>query len=280
MKKAGVDFGLSNVKIFWVDDRGLDCYLSTPRVSRAGLVSVLCHLGIKHLCVAGNGPRDGFEGFHQHAWPDDPIRAELRLQANGARHLMLCAARPLETKHIVVGIGTGMSITVVNGEGFDFPVGSAYGAGSIDGLLALLGLESGAAIDRLLEEKEEIPSFDLSLGEAAPALKGTPYEHWIAASFVNAARGPREEPALRAVRGAKSIIQHLATDLASRLLLFERIPEFRGAREVVIVGMMPHTSRFIRKTLEATLRKIGKTPIFPPRADYALAVGCYHMIQP
>lgn len=280
MKKAGVDFGLSITKLYWVDDRGANCYLSSRDVSNSSLISVLHHLGIKDLCAAGHGPRSGFERFDQHAWPDDPIRAELRLQAIGARHQMLCAARPLETKHIVVGVGTGMSFTVVNGEGFDFPVGSAYGAGSIDGLFAMLGLESGAAIDKLLEGTEDLPSFDLPLGQAVPTLKSTPYEHWIASSFVEAAHVPRTESAASIVRSAKSVIQHLATDLASRLLLFERIPEFRGARDVVIVGTMPHKSRSVRRAIETTLRKIGKNPVFPPHADYALAVGCYHAINP
>ncbi|MFA5853602.1 MAG: hypothetical protein WC866_00810 [Patescibacteria group bacterium] len=280
MKKAGVDCGLTCDKIYWIDERGAECFLSSRVVRQSSLVSVLEHLGVRDICIAGNGSREAFEKFRHHVWPGDPIQAELRLQARGAQHQMICATKPLETKHIVVGIGTGMSFTVVNGEGYDFPVGSPYSAGSIDGLLEMLDIASGEAIDGLLEGKEHIPSYDLMLGEAVPSLRGTPYEQWVAASFAKAARETTDDPITKLIRGAKSVIQHLATDLASRLLLFERIPEFRGIRDVVIVGTMPHKSNYVRATLEAMLRKIGKTPYFPPNADYALAIGAYHAINP
>ncbi len=280
MNKASVDFGLTGVKICWIDSRGAEMHLSTHEVRRESLVSVLQHLGVKDICVAGNGERHGFEVFRHHAWPGDPIQAERRLQAYGARRLLVCEARPPETKHVVVGVGTGMSITFVNGDGMDFPVGSPYGAGAIDGLLEMLDIASGEAIDGALEGKDEIPSYDLPLGEAAPSLRDTPYAHWIAASFVKAARETNDHPMTKLVRSAKSVIQHLATDLASRLLAFEWVPQFQGTRDVIVVGTLPHRSRYVRAVLETTLRKIGKHPLFPQHADYALAVGAYHSIDP
>lgn len=279
MRKAGVDFGLTAVKIHWIDDKGEDNYLSTREVSRQGLASVLRHVGVKDLCVAGNGERVGFEEFRHHEWPGDPIHAELRLQAMGARHLLVSHSIVPETKHVVIGIGTGMSFTFVNGGGFHFPVGSPYGAGSIDGLLSLIGLPATDGLDALLDGTDEIPSFDLPLGEAVPSLKETRYNDWIAASFVKA-RALDDTPDVRRIRAAKSVVQHLATDLASRLLIFDNIWECRGTREVILVGTLPHKSRYVRSVLNTTLRKIGKQPWFHNRGGYALAVGAYHSIDP
>ncbi len=276
MKKAGVDFGLTSTKVYWINDKGEDLYLSSRDVSRSSLVSVLRHSGVTDICVGGNGPTDGFEGFRLHRLSGDPIKNEKLTQAKGAHHLLLVEARPPETKHIVISIGTGTSYVAVNGEGYDYPIGSTFGAGSVDGLLAALGIGTAADIDRLLGGTRA--SYDLMVSDAVPALRGTPYDHWIASSYAKAARRAEGET-FDPLKFARSVINQLAADLYCRLALFEETP-YRGSRDVIVLGTLPRRSRVVRELIEATIRLLGKTPIFPKRGEYALAVGAFNAINP
>ncbi len=276
MKKAGVDFGLTSTKIYWINDKGEDLYLSSREISRSSLVSVLRHSGVTDVCIGGNGPTEGFERFRLHRLSGDPIKNEKLTQAKGARHLLLVEARPPETKHIVVSIGTGTSYVAVNGEGYDLPIGSTFGAGSIDGLLTALQLGTAADLDKLLGANGA--SYDLMVSDAVPALRGTPYDHWIAASYAKAARRAEGE-AFDPLKFAKSALNQLAADVYCRLALFEETP-YRGSRDVVVLGALPHRSHVVRELIETTIRLLGKTPIFPKRGEYALAVGAFQAINP
>ena len=95
MKKAGIDFGLTNVKAFWInskkDEKEEEMFLSTADVSRKSLASVLAHSGVTDLCVNGNGQTHGFEDFRHHRLekpPLSPLEAEIHIQAAGARRLL------------------------------------------------------------------------------------------------------------------------------------------------------------------------------------------------
>ncbi len=278
-KKAGVDFGLTHVKACWRKPDGETMYLSTADVSRTSLVSVLQHEGVTDLSVGGNGSRTGFEDFQHHMMPGNPLETEIRMQARGAKHLLTVEVRPPETKHVVISIGTGTSFAVVNGAGIDFPVGSAFGAGSIEGLLVLQGIRSAADIDRLLIGAGNT-SLDLRIKDAIPALKESRYADWIACSFGLATRQSFADERELRVRFARSCVNALAADIACRLMLFDQIPDYRGARDVIFLGTLPQRSRVVRETLQATTLKLRKTPIFPTHGAYALAAGAYHTVDP
>lgn len=285
MRKAGIDFGLTNVKAHWINDKGEEMFLSTAEVSRASLASALAHSGITDMCAAGNGPRNGFEIFRQHQPPGDPLTAEIRTQAEGARRLLETAGRAVPDRHHVVSVGTGVSYALRMASDRLVPLlGSAFGAGTADGLLAAAGIASGQRIDALLASEPDGASFDLMLAEAIPSLRGTPFEAYTAAHFAKAARAGEIDQAAFDRLYASSVVNALVVDVARSLLLHDRNPACRlvpdsAVADVLVLGMLPARSRVVRRRLEAALRMIGKNPIFPDRAEYALSVGAYHAID-
>lgn len=281
-RKAGVDFGLSAVKIYFKNAAGEEIFLSSNEVSRKSLVSVLAHSGVTDLCVAGNGPSDGFEQFVTHRVNGDPLAREKCSQARGA---ILLATRDLtegwlwSVKRMIVSIGTGTSYVVEDTDSgqYLFPIGNANGAGTIDGKLASFGFSSGPAIDEIFAGGFE--SFDLTLGEVIPSTRGTPLEHFTASHFAKAARNPPRDQGRCDKLAAGSAINELVVAVARDLMIFERVPEWYGARDVIVVGTLPCRSKTVRVLLELALRMTGKNPIFPANGQYALAVGSYHDIK-
>jgi len=278
MRKAGIDFGLTHVKAHWIEPTGQRRYLSTmDGFDRRSLSNELWHrFRIDALSAAGNGPTDGFERFAHHRPEGDPLSLEISTQAAGAARLLEEAGVAVAGKHLIVAVGTGTSYALQDGGACLPLLGSAVGAGTVDGLLASMGMPSGPGIDEALDAEAAPPHFDLMLAEAVPSLKGTPYEAFVASHFAKAARDAPADQAACDLRFAASAVNLLLVDVARSLLLFGNDPLCSGATDVVVLGTMPTRSRVVRRFLEQYLRMIGKNPIFPPHAEYALAVGAYH----
>jgi hypothetical protein len=277
--KAGVDFGLTNAKAHWINPKGEELFLSTAQVSRRSLVSVLQHSGILDVCAAGVGTMEGFEAFAQHRARGDEMRAEKLHQARGAILLAERDGAKLAVKQMIVSVGTGTSYVYHDAAAgvYRFPLGNANGAGTVDGKLASFGLASGAAIDELFARGFE--SFDLTLGEAVPATRGTPVEHYPAAHFAKAVRDPPKDQETCDLRAAGSAIKELVTAIARDVLIWDMIPDWSGATDILVVGTLPSRSKTVRQLLDFTLRSVGKNPIFPTNAEFALAYGAYHDID-
>lgn len=292
MKKAGIDFGLTHVKAFWINDKGEKVFRSTADTGRIKLVTELEQAGITDLCVAGNGSTHWFNNFKPHRLEGFPLELEICTQAAGARHLLSMRLQGLPDMYYLVSIGTGTSYTLCDDQArFISLIGSAIGAGTVDGLLALAGVPSGPHIDVLLGEKlakGDLSSFDLMLDEAIPSLKGTSLEHYAASHL---AKVSRDQPSMGFCEVAclcMSAVNMLVTDVARNILLHDKNPECRlvldevpvPVRDVVVLGTMPHRSTTVRLLLDVALRSIHKDPIFPEHGEYALAIGAYHNINP
>ncbi len=296
-KKAGIDFGLTNVKAYWVNKKGdgeEEMFLSTAEVSRSSLASVLAHSGVTNLCAAGNGLEHGFKNFRQERLAGSLFETEICTQAVGARHLLeRQPSHPvLGNKYYLVSIGTGTSYTTCDNDSYCTSLlGSAIGAGTVDGILALAGLKSGLYIDRLLGDKlakGDLNSLDLMLVEAIPEVKGTMLDRYVASHLAKAPHHFQMGVGESAERLCMSAVSMLVTDVVCRLLLHDKNPACRQFLDpvempiidTVILGTMPHRSKAVRMLLEIALRSIGKNPIFPEHGEYALAVGAYHSINP
>lgn len=283
-KKAGVDFGSTNVKAHWIKPSGEKMHLSTADVSRKSLVQVLQHEGVTDIVAAGVGSTSGFEAFAHHRALDNPHLAELRLQALGARKLIESMDHvPLADTYMLVSIGTGMSFTLCDGvDRFTPFLGSAIGAKTLDALCGTIG--GCKAIDtRLSSEELRKKSDDLMLVEAVPAVRGTHYEHFVAAHFYKTKVPHRKKSSGYFV----SAVNMLVTHVAQMLLLHDQNPKCRMqldgfdllVQDVVILGMLPARSHVFRSKLEDMLAKTQKRMILPPHAEYALAVGAYHAVD-
>lgn len=286
--KAGIDFGLTHVKAHWISESGGAVLVSTMDGydRRAFAVALKDVFGIVELAAAGNGPTDGFEAFVHRRLQGDPMTLEIRTQADGARHLLDAAGVAPPDRHYVVSVGTGVSYALRLADGAVAPLlGSAFGAGAVDGLLAAAGIASGPRIDALLDAEPDDASFDLPLGEAIPALRGTPLEAYVAAHFLKAARHPPGDQETFDRLYASSVVNALVVDVARSLLLHDLNPRCRlvpdaAVADVIVLGTLPARSRVVRRRLDAALRMIGKRPIFPPSAEFALAVGAYRASAP
>jgi hypothetical protein len=280
-RNAGVDFGLSSIKIYFKNTSGEEIFLSSNEVSRKSLVSVLAHSGVTDIFVAGNGPMDGFERFSTHRLIGDQLAIEKITQARGA---ILLSERDGKTRlsgvrRMIVSIGTGTSYIVEDTEceQYFIPIGNANGAGTIDGKLASFGLSSGAAIDGLFAEGFE--TFDLTMGETIPSTRGTKLEFYTASHFAKAARNPPQDQQRCDKLAAGSAVNELVVSVARDLLIFDRVPDWSGTEDVIVVGTLPSRSKTVRSLLEFALRMVGKNPIFPTHGEYALAIGAYHDLE-
>ena len=293
MKKAGVDSGLTHVKAFWINDRGEEVFRSTADMGPDELALEMQQAGITDLCVAGNGSQKLFNGFKHHCLEGNPLKLEISTQATGVSRLLSRRSQGLPEMYYLISIGTGTSYTLCDNRTRRFVslIGSAIGAGTVDGLMALAEVKSGPLVDTLLSwklAKGDLSSFDLMLGEAIPSLKGTPLERYAASHL---AKVPLHFPGsvpLEITSLCMSAVNMLVTDVARSILLHDKNPVCRivldevpvPIRDVVILGTMPHRSTAVRLLLDTALRSIHKDPIFPEHGEYALAVGAYHRINP
>jgi len=274
-KKAGVDFGLTLVKACWIGADGVMMYVSTADLSRGELVTALVADGITDLCVGGCGSREGFERFrHHHLVNNNPMTDEVALQSNGAIHLLRESNVAISRRHLIVSIGTGTSFTLRDDEDFTPLLGSATGAGTVDALMRSWGwLRGAASIDGVIGEKFQ--TFDIMLGDVIRDFAGTPF---VASSFGLVAREWQCGPDCFR-RLAASAVSLLITAVGDKLMQIGEKPGCEGITDVIILGTLPTRSRVVREQLEKMLAAFGKTLIFPPHGEYALAVGAYHDIS-
>ena len=288
--KAGIDFGLSNVKAYWINGEDHEIFHSTSDWSdadlaygsRERLAEIMALNGVTELHATGIGPRDSFERFtiiEPHP-KTDPIFGELSTQARGAVWLTEgpdWTWKSVRRMFVSIGTGTSYLFEDTNDETYGTPIGNPLGAGSIDGHKSLFGYARNAPIDQLLGDAMPPPNFDLTLGEAVPSIRGTIKEHFVASHFVKASRLPANvEHEGYDRKWIASAVNEVLVAITRDLMNCEDNPKWSGFKDVVVLGALPHKSKIFRDLLTLYLGLIGKNPIFPPRGEYAGAVGARH----
>src|SRR3989338_5973662 len=98
--KAGVDFGSTLVKAFWIKN-GEQRFSSTADVALDDIVRQLRDDGVRQVHRAGIGysdvHADYFKRFEVKKRDGDPIENEVRLQAEGTRRLLRECGDELDT---------------------------------------------------------------------------------------------------------------------------------------------------------------------------------------
>jgi len=264
MTKAGVDFGSSLVKAVWVEN-GFKQYFSTADCSLKKIAYSMAQADVTQINVAGIGysPERVQEfvsyGMKVKSFEGDAILNEIQSQAHGARQLL--------EEHIdnflLVSIGTGTSYTSINGENTTkFPLGNSLGGGFLHGLGQVLGIQDYTKIAATNEA-----SLDLCIKDMIPEKVGS-FEGEMA--IANLGKGKINSEKSSALASAVNII---ASTTIKDIMLYGMIPHFQVPNDVVYIGSTISHTPLLKNLLQAYTLAIGKTPHFPKRGEFALALG-------
>lgn len=269
--QAGIDFGSTLIKAVWEEDGALR-YVSTADVSRPDLFRMMSKAGIRTAYRTGIGFPSVPSGLGIDVLgpSDDAVNAEIRLQAAGARELLIRSGAPLKwfDRFLLVSVGTGTSFTRVDYpiEVSRFPIGSALGGGFITNLGRVLGVSGAAQIEESASRGEVL---DLLVKDIASesAFGNLPVAHF------GKAKRPTRTPHARWKSDLTATMLHMVGCIVAGDAV--KYAMAMGVDQVVFIGTTVARSPTLRKHLDRYVRFGGKTPTFLDQGEYAGALGAY-----
>lgn len=261
--KAGIDRGTTLTKFAWLDDGRLQLF-STANARPESILDEMRAAGIVRARTVGIGQGPAASGIIEERASGDPIADEIALQAAGVRRLLGDAA---PEEFLLVSIGTGTSYTFVTKDGTErHPLGNAIGGGFIAGLAKLLRVD----VRQVEANAAESPSsLDLLVKDVLPSAMGMQGE-FVVAHFGKDA--PDDELSVR--RACASLLRTVAVSVVRDLMLFGM--QRRMPADAVFIGSTVSTFRTLREHLGNYAPFAGLVPHFPPRGEYAAAIGALY----
>lgn len=262
--RAGVDFGSTVVKAY-LESNGVPVYLDTLVQSRGSLFeSLRSDWGVTELHVTGIGSQRGSEEFDLIEPEGDLIQSELKIQIEGACHLLkqegnLIAERRFADT-LFCSIGTGVSYSY----GFRQILGSPIGGGFIAGLASILGIrveEVGEYADRGFHQ-------DLLVHDIIPSKADTFEGSLVVAHFAKATADTSREDI------CASLLHCVATTVA-RDIVQVRFSDGDGPNHVVLLGNPIVWYPKLRHWLVNYLEAFGMKVHVPKQPAHAGAVGAW-----
>lgn len=271
--RIGVDAGSTLTKIIWQFEDGTYGFGATSSViEKINMIDNIREKSTTNAaCVIGIGSREGLERLHIVKPPgDDPIVTEIRLQADGARRLLMASDMKCPESFYIASIGTGTSYSALrNGEFILYPYGRPIGGGMISGL------------SNLVLDSEYPPSYrscddhyDLDLSDLLEASEINPNDpNIIVASF---AKLPQRK-GLHQRTFVTSLFRFVAYNVAQDVGMMKlSVPDIKS---VVYIGTAVERSDILRHFLDQYSRLHGLESIIPLRAGYAGALGALHALD-
>lgn len=288
--KAGIDFGTTLTKVAWRKADGTYGFDSTGRqddsacwseddvaTPRELVTATLSREGVTRLRATGIGER-WLKGFAIAETEGDPIEDEIRLQADGVRHLlgscggMKTYGRP--DSFLLVSVGTGVSYTRVVQEKVErFPYGNAIGGGFIAGLARLLGINDVSDV-RFVDANHVPP--DLLVRDVLTHLGGTPLGELVVAHFGKIS----PDGALPSSSEAMASVLHcVATSIIRDVIMMGMMEKYAPPGPVVFIGSTVSAFPVLARHLSRYAAMIGADAKFPDNGEYAAAIGALHAAE-
>lgn len=193
--------------------------------------------------------------------------AEIEAIAEGARVLAG------KKKMLVVNVGTGTPIVLVDGKKVRHVIGTGIGGGTLAGLGKLL---LGKRVEELEDWADEgRPNLDLTVFDVAGGPVGIVPGDATASNF---AKAERRNGKLKKEDLAYSLLNLVAEALGVMAVLAARST---GAKEIVFTGRVVARNRRVRQRLEAVMKLFGGDLrlTVPKNAEYATAIGALKLAE-
>lgn len=257
---AGVDAGATLTKLALPDGDGIElaCVPSErPDQARAALAE----RGVTRVGITGGGAPRLASGLGAAVVPVDEFRAWQR----GVATLLPDAAE----RYLLVSIGTGTSMLLVQGEDVNRMAGTPLGGGTILGLgSALVGCSD---FDRLcaLAEGGDRSRVDVSVAEVYAEGEAPLSTDVMASSFARLAEGLHHREA-RPEDLARALMAMVGENVA---LLAGSLSLWLGVETIVFGGSTLRGNAALREALEDYVSRFGRASVFLDRGAFAGALG-------
>lgn len=267
---AGVDWGASLTKlVVRRGDDDLDFEL-LPADAPDACRRALADRGVARLGATGGGAAALARRFPGEVRLVDEFAA----WAAGAAALLGEAGVPGPARYLVVSLGTGTSVLLVEATRVARLGGTALGGGTLLGLAA--GLIGEGDFDRLAElaRRGSRRAVDLLVSEVYPEGERPLPGDFVAASFGKLARRLRAQEAVDPADVAHALMGLVAENV-SRICV--GLAAASGVSRIVFCGSTLRGNPALVGGLELVTRALGCEPVFPPRGEFAAALGALRL---
>lgn len=198
------------------------------------------------------------------------VHDEFAAWGDGARHLLEGAALVQEGRNLLVSLGTGTSVLLMDGPATVRIGGTALGGGTILGLsAALLGTTDFRSICEAAQRGDRT-QVDLVVGDIYRPGEIPLPDDLTAASFGKLA-SPIAGPGAKDSDNLAAAILGLVGENVG--LIAAGLSYASQVQEIVFAGSTLHDNPFLREILSTITTNMGRTPVFLPNADYGGALG-------
>ncbi|MBU1197315.1 hypothetical protein KJ765_02260 [Candidatus Micrarchaeota archaeon] len=183
---------------------------------------------------------------------------EIEAIGEGARYLTKM------NRMLVVNIGTGTPLVLVEGKNVKHVVGTGIGGGTLAGLGKLLLDVPVEEIERLASKGK--PTLDLTVGEAAGGSVGIVPPDATASNFAQATktkRARKEDVAYSLLNLVSESVGTLAAIAAKK----------EHVNDIVFTGRVVARNKRVRERLQAVMELFGGKMRVPINAEHATAIG-------
>jgi len=260
---AGADVGATLVKLALRDASGATETLAVPAAALDAAAERIREIGSEDVGLTGGGAPKLAERV---ALPSITV-GEFEAWAAGARALLEDDMPPAE-RFLLVSMGTGTSIMLVEPDGVSRVGGTALGGGTVVGLgAAMLGEHDFETIAALAREGDR-RRVDLLVSDIYPDGDSPLPGDVNAASFGKLAQ-PGAAPVARADL-ANAIMGLVGENVG---LLTAGLAARHGTERVVFGGSTLRGNPTLAEIVGGLCRVLGHLPLFPPEGQYAGALG-------
>lgn len=262
----GIDLGATLSKLAIRDPGGAHRFESIPTEELDRIAGRIEALSPEHIGLTGGGA----SRLAEHLGDRCTITDEFTAWGTGARELLEPDSLAGDTRNLLVSLGTGTSILLMDGQNTIRMGGTALGGGTVIGLAgALVGTNDFSEVCRLAAGGDRA-QVDLVVGDIyRPGEIELPGE-LTAASFGKLGHASMTTESKKPENLAAAIMGIVGENVA---LICAGIAYATQTERVVYGGSTLHNNPTLREVLQAITTNAGRTPIFLPHGEYGGATG-------
>jgi type II pantothenate kinase len=268
-----VDLGATLSKLAICDAEGELHFESIPTDDLERVEERIEALGPRNIGLTGGGASRLAERLGSACTRTDEFTA----WGAGARRLLEADALAGDTRNLLVSLGTGTSILLMDGENTMRVGGTALGGGTVIGLAgALLGTNEFNEVRRLAQNGDRA-QVDLVVKDIYRPGEIPLDDELTAASFGKLGH-PSMTPESKRPENLAAAIMGLVGENVG--LICAGLSYATQVQRVVYAGSTLHDNGYLRSVLHSITSNAGRTPVFLPHGEYGGATGALVLASP
>ncbi len=269
----GVDLGATLSKLALRDTDGALHFEAIPTSELDRVEARIEALGPLHIGLTGGGATRLAERLGDGCTHSDEFTA----WGAGARSLLAADALAGDTRNLLVSLGTGTSILLMDGDNTVRVGGTALGGGTVVGLAgALLGTSEFDEVSRLAQNGNRA-QVDLVVSDIYRPGEIPLDDELTAASFGKLGH-PSMTPESKRPENLAAAIMGLVGENVG--LICAGLSYATQVERVVYGGSTLHENGYLRNVLHSITSSAGRTAVFLPHGEYGGAAGALALASP